>query len=148
MNYGKVSGCYSIREIEASIKANRDRLYHAGLKQPIKRSTFCDALEKRRHEVFRTVFHEMVDKAQGIAGKAKKKFTDPLRTHCNRFWRDSNVKPDSSEAMRVRDAYLDSHNLEIDKSRPELGNIGTGPLGKSILGFEQMNYYTPIKKKE
>jgi len=53
---------------------------------------------------------------------------------------------DNSEAMRVRDAYLESHNLEIDKSRPELGNIGTGPLGKSILGFEQMNYYTPIKK--
>ena len=48
------------------------------------------------------------------------------------------------ESVRI----LESHNLEIDKSRPELGNIGTGPLGKEILGFEQMNYYTPIKKKE
>ena len=55
---------------------------------------------------------------------------------------------DNTEAMKVRDTYLESHNLEIDRSRPELGNIGTGPLGKEILGFEQMNYYTPIKKKE
>ena len=77
MIYGQVSGCYSVREIEASMKANGSRLYHAGLKRPIKRSTFCDALGKRRHEVFKAVFHELVDKAQKIAGKAKKKFTDP-----------------------------------------------------------------------
>jgi len=79
MLYGQVSGCFSVREIETSMKANRNRLYHAGLKQPIKRSTFCDALEKRRHEVFRDVFYAMVDKAQGMAGKMRKKFKDPLR---------------------------------------------------------------------
>jgi hypothetical protein len=79
MLYGLVSGCFSVREIETSMMANRNRLYHTGLKQPIKRSTFCDALEKRRHDVLRSVFHEMVGKAQGIAGKMKKKFKDPLR---------------------------------------------------------------------
>jgi transposase len=79
MIYGQVSGCFSVRDIEASMKANSGRLYHAGLRQPIKRSTFCDALEKRRHEVFEAVFHELVNKAQVIAGKTKKKFTDPLR---------------------------------------------------------------------
>ena len=79
MIYGQVSGCYSVREIEASMKANGNRLYHAGLKQPIKRSTFCDALEKRRHEIFKAAFHGLVDKAQAIAGRTKKKFTDPLR---------------------------------------------------------------------
>ena len=79
MLYGQVSGCFSVREIETSMKANRNRLYHTGLKQPIKRSTFCDALEKRSHEVFRDVFYAMVNKAQGIAGKMKKKFKDPLR---------------------------------------------------------------------
>jgi hypothetical protein len=79
MLYGQVSECFSVREIETSMKANRNRLYHTGLKQPIKRSTFCDALEKRSHEVFRDVFYAMVNKAQGIAGKMKKKFKDPLR---------------------------------------------------------------------
>jgi hypothetical protein len=79
MLYGQVSGCFSVREIETSMKANSNRLYHAGLKQAIKRSTFCDALEKRPHEVFRDVFYAMVGKAQGIAGKMKKTFSDPLR---------------------------------------------------------------------
>ena len=40
MIYGQASGCFSVREIEASMKANGNRLYHAGLSQPIKRSTF------------------------------------------------------------------------------------------------------------
>jgi hypothetical protein len=79
MLYGQVSECFSVREIETSMKANRNRLYHTGLKEPIKRSTFCDALEKRPHEVFKSVFYAMVDKAQGIACGMKKKFTDPLR---------------------------------------------------------------------
>jgi len=78
MLFGFISGCFSVREIEASMKANGKRLYHAGLKQ-IKRSTFCDALEKRRNEIFKTVFHEMVDKAQTLASTTKKKFKDPLR---------------------------------------------------------------------
>jgi hypothetical protein len=79
MLYGQVSGCFSVREIETSMKANRNRLYHSELKQPIKRSTFCDALERRRHDIFQTVFHVMADKARKIGSKIKKKFKDPLR---------------------------------------------------------------------
>jgi transposase len=48
------------------------------LKQ-IKRSTFCDALERRRHDIYRSVFHTLVDKAQAVSGTMKKKFKDPLR---------------------------------------------------------------------
>ncbi|MDR0498098.1 MAG: IS4 family transposase [Treponema sp.] len=79
MIYGQVSGCFSVREIEKSMKANKNRLYHAGLKEPIKRSTFCDALEKRPQEIFKDIFNAMVIKAQVLAGKTKKKFKDPLR---------------------------------------------------------------------
>jgi hypothetical protein len=79
MIYGLVLRCFSVREIEASMKANRSQLYHTGLNEPIKRSTFCDALEKRPHEVFRSVFYVLSEKAQKIAGRAKKKFKDPLR---------------------------------------------------------------------
>jgi len=78
MLYALVSNCFSVREIEASMRANGNRLYHAGLKQ-IKRSTFCDALEKRQHDIFKSVFIRLVDKAQNISGKMKKKFKDPLR---------------------------------------------------------------------
>jgi hypothetical protein len=79
MLYGQITGCFSTREIEMSQRANINSLYHAGIKQPIKRSTFCDALEKRPHQIFMHMFNAMSDKAQGIAGKMKKKFKDPLR---------------------------------------------------------------------
>jgi transposase len=79
MLYGQITGCFSVREIETSMKANMNRLYHAGIKQPVKRSTFCDALEKRPHEIFMHTFNVMADKAQGISTTMKKKFSDPLR---------------------------------------------------------------------
>jgi hypothetical protein len=78
MLYGQISNNFSVREIETSMRVNGKRLYHSGLKQ-IKRSTFCDALEKRPHQIFQDVFHKLVDKAQVISGKANKKFTNPLR---------------------------------------------------------------------
>jgi hypothetical protein len=59
------------------MKANGSRLYHAGLKRPIKRSTFCDALEKRRHDIFKSAFHAAADKAQMIAGVMNKKYKAP-----------------------------------------------------------------------
>jgi hypothetical protein len=78
MVYGQLSGCFSVWEIENSLLANNTKLYHAGLPR-LKRSTFCDAMEKRDHHVFEDVFHMVVDKAQGIAGKMKKVFKNPLR---------------------------------------------------------------------
>ncbi|ULQ60324.1 hypothetical protein K7I13_03175 [Brucepastera parasyntrophica] len=54
---------------------------------------------------------------------------------------------DNTEAMKTREAFLESHGLEIDKSRFELGNIITTPLANKILGYNQMDYYTPIKEK-
>jgi hypothetical protein len=78
MIYAHITGCFSVREIETSMKVNGKRLYHAALK-PIKRSTFCDALGKRRSDIFRSVFHESINKAQGIAGNMGTKFNNPLR---------------------------------------------------------------------
>ena len=78
MLYGLLAGCFSVREIEISMNVNNNRLYHSGLKA-IKRSTFCDALEKRGHEVFQKTFNNMVEKAQSIGSRLHKKFKDPLR---------------------------------------------------------------------
>ena len=78
MLFGLIAGCFSVREIETSMKVNNKRLYHSGLKA-IKRSTFCDALEKRGHEVFQKAFNNLVEKAQNIGSGLKKKFKDPFR---------------------------------------------------------------------
>jgi len=78
MLYAQTAGCFSVREIETTLKVNKNRLYHSGLKE-IKRSTFCDALGKRGHNIFKKVFDSMVEKAQGIAGPMGRKFKDPLR---------------------------------------------------------------------
>jgi hypothetical protein len=78
MLYALIANCFSVREIETSMRVDGNRLYRAGLK-PIKRSTFCGALEKRKQEIFKSVFEKLVNKAQGISGKMKKKFKDPLR---------------------------------------------------------------------
>lgn len=45
------------------------------------------------------------------------------------------------------DRFLSCHGLERDPSRPELGNIITSPLARELLGWEQMDYYTPIRQK-
>jgi transposase len=78
MLYGQLADCFSVREIIGSMAANIKRLYHAGL-TTIKRSTFCDAMEKRKHQIFQSVFHSVVEKAQSISARTHKKFKDPLR---------------------------------------------------------------------
>ena len=45
------------------------------------------------------------------------------------------------------DAFLAAHSLERDPSRPDLGNVITGPETAEILGYEQMDYLTPVKPK-
>lgn len=43
--------------------------------------------------------------------------------------------------------FLSENGFERDTSRPELGNIITSPQAQKIMGYEQMDYYTPIKAK-
>ena len=43
------------------------------------------------------------------------------------------------------DKFLSENGFEREASRPELGNIITSPLAQEIMGYEQMDYYTPIK---
>ena len=43
------------------------------------------------------------------------------------------------------DKFLCQNGFVRDTSRFELGNIITSPLAQEIMGYEQMDYYTPIK---
>lgn len=45
------------------------------------------------------------------------------------------------------DRFLSQNGFERDTSRAELGNIITSPLAQEIMGYEQMDYYTPVKPK-
>ena len=53
-----------------------------------------------------------------------------------------------NELMKTEvDKFLNENGFERDLSRSELGNIITSPLVQKTLGYEQMDYYTPIKAK-
>lgn len=45
------------------------------------------------------------------------------------------------------DEFLKKNGLQRDCERPSLGNVITSPVAKEILGYEQMNYWTPVKAK-
>lgn len=45
------------------------------------------------------------------------------------------------------DKFLSDNGFERDADRFEMGNVITSPLAEEILGFNQMDYFTPIKKK-
>ena len=44
-----------------------------------------------------------------------------------------------------RDAFLAENGLQVDASRPRLGNVTTTPAANAILGYNQMDYFTPVR---
>jgi len=42
-------------------------------------------------------------------------------------------------------AFLQKNGFEQDKSRPRMGNIITPPKVSEVMGFNQMDYFMPIK---
>lgn len=60
---------------------------------------------------------------------------------------DIDQKTDKGFMDAEIDKFLSENGFERDISRSELGNIITSPLAKEIMGYEQMNYYIPIKAK-
>lgn len=44
--------------------------------------------------------------------------------------------------------FLSENHLQRDPSRKDLGNIIGTPAVREILGYDQMDYYTPVKRKE
>ena len=61
---------------------------------------------------------------------------------------DIDQKTDMESMKAEVDKFLSENGFERDESRPQLGNIITSPLVCEIMGYEQMDYYTPIKSKK
>jgi hypothetical protein len=76
--YGQIINAFSVREIENSLAANHNKLYRCGIKQ-VRRSTLCDAMEKRDHRIFQRAFESLVEKANEVAQGTKRKFRNPLK---------------------------------------------------------------------
>lgn len=49
--------------------------------------------------------------------------------------------------MAAVDALVARGGFEYDRSRPQLGNILNTPKGKRGLGYNQMDYFVPVKLK-
>lgn len=61
---------------------------------------------------------------------------------------DIDQKTDKELMNAQMETFLGENGFERDPSRSELGNIITSPLAKEIMGYEQMDYYFPIKAKK
>lgn len=60
---------------------------------------------------------------------------------------DIDQKTDKERMDAEIDQFLSGNGFKRDASRSELGNIITSPLAKKIMGYEQMDYYIPVKAK-
>ncbi len=60
---------------------------------------------------------------------------------------DIDQKTDMDLVNAEIDKFLSENGFVRDTSRSELGNIITSSLAKEIMGYEQMDYYFPIKAK-
>lgn len=61
---------------------------------------------------------------------------------------DIDQKTDTELMDTEINKFLSDNGFERDPSRPALGNIITSPLAKEIMGYEQMDYYIPIKQSK
>ena len=61
---------------------------------------------------------------------------------------DIDQKTDTELMRKEVDEFLDINGFERDETRSELGNIITSPMVQEIMGYEQMDYYTPIRRKD
>ena len=60
---------------------------------------------------------------------------------------DIDQQTDMGAMNAEMDNFLNKNGFVRDESRPSLGNIITSPRVKETLGYEQMNYWTPIKPR-
>lgn len=60
---------------------------------------------------------------------------------------DIDQKTDKKLMNAEVDKFLGENGFERDFSRQELGNVITPPSAREIMGYDQMDYYYPVKAK-
>ena len=54
----------------------------------------------------------------------------------------------NAEEMAATAVFMEKHGLVRDNNRPDMGHIIGNTETQTVLGYEQMDYWTPVKKKE
>lgn len=60
---------------------------------------------------------------------------------------DIDQQTDMDSMYAELDRFLEENGLQRDISRPDMGSIITSPAIQEILGYEQMDYWTPVKER-
>lgn len=60
---------------------------------------------------------------------------------------DIDQQTDKPALDKAVQEFLAHTGLVTDETRPQMGNIITPPGAREILGYEQMDYYYPVKRK-
>lgn len=66
MAYAQITARESLREIEVCLRAQQTKLYHAGIRSPIARSTLADANETRDWRIYAEFAHALIDTARRL----------------------------------------------------------------------------------
>jgi hypothetical protein len=82
MLYAQLAGAHSLREICGGLATALGKLAHLGMKEAPSRSTLAYANGKRSWRVFESVFYALLEGAQALAAKQKRRFRfkNPLRS--------------------------------------------------------------------
>ena len=66
MAFAQLTHRESLRDIEVSLAAHRDKLYHSGFRNPVRRSTLSDANETRDWRIYADFAHRLIRKARPL----------------------------------------------------------------------------------
>lgn len=77
MTMSQLSGRQSLRDIQSNLESQQHKLYHVGAK-PIARSTLARLNQHQPAELYEKVFGRLLGRCQGLPGKHKFRFKNPL----------------------------------------------------------------------
>ncbi len=75
--FAQAKGITSLRDIVISLKSQRSKWYHLGIKN-IAKSTIADANSKRDADLFRDIFYSLLEKCKKLSPARKFKFKNPI----------------------------------------------------------------------
>ena len=68
MSFAQLTGRESLRDIEACLRAVGPKLYHAGVKAKVSRTTLAKANEQRDWKIYRDIAMILIEQARGLYG--------------------------------------------------------------------------------
>ena len=69
MAFAQLTGRESLREIETCLRAMHPKLYHAGIRGKVSRSTLADANEKRNYRIYAELAQVLIARARVLYGE-------------------------------------------------------------------------------